>query len=37
MDKVTMAAFFTAGSHRQRASFEHARIELHPGRIDRLW
>jgi len=36
-DKVTMAAFFSAEAQRQQSSFQHSRIELHPGAIDRLW
>jgi GNAT superfamily N-acetyltransferase len=36
-DKVTMADFFSAEARRHRSSFEHARIELYPGEIDRLW
>jgi aminoglycoside 2'-N-acetyltransferase I len=36
-DKVTMAAFFSAEAQRHQRSFHHARIELYPGEIDRLW
>lgn len=36
-DKVTMAAFFSGLGRRNRASFEHTRIELYPGSIDKLW
>jgi aminoglycoside 2'-N-acetyltransferase I len=36
-DKVTMAAFFSAEAQRHRSSFQHARIELYPGEIDKLW
>lgn len=36
-DKVTMAGFFSAMSKEHRLSFHHARIELHPGQIDKLW
>lgn len=36
-DKVTLGAFFSPAARAGRASFEHARIELHPGEIDRLW
>ncbi|WP_214321683.1 GNAT family N-acetyltransferase [Nonomuraea sediminis] len=36
-DKVTMAAFFTPAAERHRPSFHHARIELYPGQIDKLW
>jgi hypothetical protein len=35
--KVTLAAFFTPAALAARASFEHARIELYPGEIDKLW
>jgi GNAT superfamily N-acetyltransferase len=37
MDKVTMAAFFSAQAQRHRSSFQHSRIELYPGEIDKLW
>jgi GNAT superfamily N-acetyltransferase len=37
VDKVTMAAFFSTAAQRQRSSFQHARIELYPGEIDKLW
>ena len=36
-DKVTMAAFFSAQAQRRRSSFAHARIQLYPGEIDKLW
>jgi len=36
-DKVTMAAFFSAEAQRQQSSFQHSRIELFPGAIDKLW
>ena len=36
-DKVTLAAFFTDLARRAASSFEHARIELYPGSIDKLW
>ncbi|MEV0588650.1 GNAT family N-acetyltransferase [Nonomuraea sp. NPDC050310] len=36
-DKVTMAGFFSATSRRHRTSFHDARIQLHPGLIDKLW
>ncbi|SEN33475.1 GNAT family N-acetyltransferase [Nonomuraea pusilla] len=36
-DKVTVGAFFSAGAAAWRAAFEHARVALHPGEIDRLW
>jgi GNAT superfamily N-acetyltransferase len=36
-DKVTMADFFSAKGRRHRLSFQHSRIELYPGEIDRLW
>ena len=36
-DKVTLAAFFSPAAQANRAAFEHARIELYPGRIDKLW
>ncbi|MEU6218887.1 GNAT family N-acetyltransferase [Streptomyces sp. NPDC047022] len=36
-DKVTMAAFFSAGGRTGEASFHGSRIELHPGETDRLW
>ena len=37
LDKVTMAAFFSAEAQRHRSSFQHAHIELYPGEIDKLW
>jgi aminoglycoside 2'-N-acetyltransferase I len=37
MDKVTIAAFFSAEAQRHRSSFQHSRIELYPGEIDQLW
>jgi aminoglycoside 2'-N-acetyltransferase I len=36
-DKVTMVDFFTAIALRNAPCFEHARINLHPGSIDKLW
>jgi len=36
-DKVTMADFFSHEARRHRSSFQHARIELYPGEIDKLW
>ncbi|MFI6604722.1 GNAT family N-acetyltransferase [Nonomuraea sp. NPDC050536] len=36
-DKVTMADFFSPAAKQHRLSFHHARIELYPGQIDRLW
>lgn len=36
-DKVTLAAFFTDHARRHALDFEHARIELYPGDIDKLW
>jgi len=36
-DKVTLGAFFTPHARSQVADFEQARIELHPGEVDRLW
>ena len=36
-DKVTMAAFFSVEAQRHRSSFQHSRIELFPGGIDKLW
>lgn len=36
-DKVTMAAFFSARARSHRSTFEHSRIELYPGEIDKLW
>ena len=36
-EKVTLADFFSVEARRHRFSFEHARIELYPGDIDRLW
>ncbi len=37
VDKVTVAAFFSARARRAAASFTHCRIGLYPGDIDRLW
>ncbi|MFC6081920.1 GNAT family N-acetyltransferase [Sphaerisporangium aureirubrum] len=37
MDKVTMADFFSPRGRTHRLSFEHARVELYPGEIDKLW
>jgi aminoglycoside 2'-N-acetyltransferase I len=36
-DKVTMADCFSAEAQRHQRSFHHARIELYPGEIDKLW
>jgi hypothetical protein len=36
-DKVTLAAFFTEHARRHATTFDHARIELYPGNIDKLW
>lgn len=36
-DKVTLGCFFTAKAKRAESEFVGARIELHPGEIDRLW
>jgi aminoglycoside 2'-N-acetyltransferase I len=36
-DKVTLGAFLSPAARAGRASFEHARIELYPGEIDKLW
>ncbi len=36
-DKVTMVSFCTPRAQAAARSFEHTRIALHPGTIDRLW
>ncbi|MDH6578958.1 GNAT family N-acetyltransferase [Kitasatospora sp. MAP5-34] len=36
-DKVTMTFLCTPRAQAARQSFEHARIALHPGVLDRLW
>jgi len=36
-DKVTMAEFFTDHARPHRARFVHARLDLFPGEVDRLW
>ncbi|MFG1813130.1 GNAT family N-acetyltransferase [Kribbella sp. NPDC049174] len=36
-DKVTMGDFFTEAGRQAEASFQHARIELYPGDVDKLW
>ena len=36
-DKVTLGAFFTEHAREHAADFEHARVELYPGSIDKLW
>lgn len=36
-DKLVLAGLFTEHAREHAASFEHARIELYPGTIDRLW
>ena len=32
-----MGDFFSPAARREQASFYHARIELYPGEIDKLW
>ncbi|SFK69247.1 hypothetical protein SAMN05216275_13256 [Streptosporangium canum] len=32
-----MAGFFSVEARRHRSSFQHSRIELYPGEIDKLW
>ncbi|MFI9262672.1 GNAT family N-acetyltransferase [Streptomyces sioyaensis] len=36
-DKVTVADFFSPAAQQARPSFEHTRLELYPGEIDKLW
>jgi aminoglycoside 2'-N-acetyltransferase I len=36
-DKVTLGSLFTRHARHHAADFEHARIGLYPGAIDRLW
>jgi GNAT superfamily N-acetyltransferase len=36
-DKVTLGAFFSPRAQAHAASFEHTRIALYPGTLDRLW
>jgi aminoglycoside 2'-N-acetyltransferase I len=36
-DKVTLAAFFTGHARRYAKTFDHERIALYPGNIDKLW
>lgn len=36
-DKVTMAGFFSPEGRQAESSFRDSRIELYPGRIDKLW
>ena len=36
-DKITLGDFFTPRARAARESFAHARIELFPGDLDRLW
>jgi len=36
-DKVVMAEFYSESAQEHAASFRHARIELFPGPIDKLW
>jgi len=36
-DKVVLADLFTDHAREHAASFDHARIELYPGGIDKLW
>jgi len=36
-DKVVLAGLFTDHAREHAASFDHTRIELYPGEIDKLW
>jgi GNAT superfamily N-acetyltransferase len=36
-DKVVLARFFSTHAQSCAASFDHARIEIYPGAIDKLW
>ncbi|MET8297866.1 GNAT family N-acetyltransferase [Streptomyces sp. NPDC005180] len=36
-DKVTMSDFFSAAGREAWTTFQHSRIELYPGEIDKLW
>jgi aminoglycoside 2'-N-acetyltransferase I len=36
-DKIVLAGLFTEHAREHAASFDHARIELYPGEIDKLW
>lgn len=36
-DKITMSDFFSAAGREARTAFQHSRIELYPGEIDKLW
>jgi aminoglycoside 2'-N-acetyltransferase I len=36
-DKVTMASFFSTRARRHAGTFIDCRIELYPGKIDKLW
>ncbi|MET9268401.1 GNAT family N-acetyltransferase [Kribbella sp. NPDC003557] len=36
-DKVTLATFFTSTARQLAPTLHHARIELYPGSIDKLW
>jgi len=36
-DKVTLGSLFSPHAQRHAADFEHARIELYPGNVDKLW
>jgi GNAT superfamily N-acetyltransferase len=36
-DKVTLGSLFTQHAREHATEFEHARIELYPGDIDKLW
>jgi GNAT superfamily N-acetyltransferase len=36
-DRAVLADFFTDKARSHKESFEHSRIELYPGEIDRLW
>ena len=37
LNKIVLAGFFSAKAHTHAAAFEHSRIALYPGAIDRLW
>ncbi len=36
-DKVTVAAFFSPKAQEHAETFNHSRVELYPGDIDKLW
>ena len=36
-EKVTMTCFFSERAAERRSTFLRARVELHPGTIDKLW